>query len=106
MLHAAWAVIVLAVAGFLISAELGAPCPPGGPLSFGQCALRPIVPLVVGVGALLYVAGLSAVVVWLRRVRRRRLGDPAAAREWYLLAAVLGAPISLLLAFTLVSALR
>ena len=98
--------LVLAVAGLLITAELGAPCPPGGPLSLGQCALRPIVPLVVGVGALLYVAGLSAVVVWVRRLRLRRLGDPVAAREWYLLAAVLGAPISLLLAFTLVSALR
>jgi hypothetical protein len=102
VLHAAWSVIVLAVAGLLIGAELGAPCPPGGPLSFGQCALRPIVPPVVGVGALLYVGGLSAVVVWIRR----RLGDPAAACEWYLLAAVLGAPIALLLAFTLVSALR
>jgi len=106
VLHAAWSVIVLAVAGLLIGKELGATCPPGGPLSFGQCALRPIVPPVVGVGALLYVGGLSAVVAWLRRLRRRRLGDPAAAREWYLLAAVLGAPIALLLAFTLVSALR
>jgi len=99
-------VLVLAVAGLLIGSELVAPCPPGGPLSFGQCALRPIAPLVVGVGALLYVSGLSAVVVWIRRLRRRRLGDPTAAREWYLLAAVLGAPIALLLAFTLVSALR
>jgi uncharacterized iron-regulated membrane protein len=99
-------VLVLAVAALLIGAELGAPCPPGGPLSFGQCALRPIAPLVVGVGALLYVGGLSAVVVWVRRLRRRRVGDPEAAREWYLLAAVLGAPIALLLAFTLVSALR
>jgi uncharacterized iron-regulated membrane protein len=106
VLHAAWSVIVLAVAGLLIGLELGAPCPPGGPLSFGQCALRPIVPPVVGVGALLYVGGLSAMVVWIRRLRRRRLGDPSAAREWYLLAVVLGAPTSLLLAFTLVSALR
>jgi hypothetical protein len=65
-----------------------------------------MVPLVAGLGALLYVAGLSAVLVWVRRVRRRRLGDPATAREWYLLAAVLGAPIALLLAFTLVSSLR
>jgi len=106
VLHLAWSLIVLLGAGLLISAELGAPCPPGGPLSFGQCGLRPIAPLVVGMGALLYVAGLSAVVAWLRRLRRRRLGDPRTAREWYLLAAVLGAPIALLLAFTVVSALR
>ncbi|TMB50160.1 MAG: hypothetical protein E6J50_06365 [Chloroflexi bacterium] len=63
-------------------------------------------PTVVGVGALLYVVGLSAVLAWVRRVRRRRLGDPGTAREWYVLAAVIGAPIALLLAFTLVSALR
>jgi hypothetical protein len=99
-------VLVLVLAGLLIGAEVSVACPPGGPLSFGQCALRPIAPQVAGVGALLYVGGLSAVVAWLRRVRRRRLGDPAAAREWYLLAAVLGAPVALLLAFTLVSALR
>ena len=63
-------------------------------------------PLVLGVGALLYVGGLSAVMLWIRRLRQRRLGDPAAAREWYILAAVLGAPVALLLAFTVVSALR
>jgi len=44
--------------------------------------------------------------LWIRRLRQRRLGDPAAAREWYILAAVLGAPVALLLAFTIVSALR
>jgi hypothetical protein len=93
-------------ASLLIGAEAATPCPPGGPLSFGQCALRPTVSLVVGLGAILYVAGLSAVLIWVRRVRRRRLGDPATAREWYLLAVALGAPIALLLAFTLVSALR
>ena len=98
--------MVLAGSGLLILTELSAPCPPGGPLSFGQCALRPMAPTVVGVGALLYLIGLSAVLAWVRRVQRRRLGDPGTAREWYVLAAVIGAPIALLLAFTLVSALR
>jgi hypothetical protein len=104
--HVTWSLIVVGSAGLGIVAELSAPCPPGGPLSFGQCALRPIAPPVVGVAALLYVVGLSAVLAWVRRVHRRRVGDPGTAREWYLLAAVLGAPIALLLAFTLVSALR
>ncbi len=63
-------------------------------------------PLVVGLGAVLYLVGLSAVVAWLGRLRRRRLGDPVAAREWYLITAVLGVPVALLLAFTVVSALR
>ena len=93
-------------AGVAIAAELGAPCPPGGPLSLGQCALRPIAPQVVGLGVVLYLIGLSGVVGWVLRLRRRRVGDPAAAREWYLIAAILGVPIALLLAFTLVSALR
>jgi ABC-type nickel/cobalt efflux system permease component RcnA len=104
--HAVWSAVVVASAGLAIAAELRTPCPPGGPLSFGQCALRPVAPLVVGLGAILYVVGLSAVVSWVRQLRRRRVGDPAAAREWYLIAAILGVPIALLLAFTLVSALR
>jgi hypothetical protein len=61
---------------------------------------------VIGVGALLYIGGLSAVLAWLQRLRRRHVGDPAAARQWYVIAAILGVPIALLLAFTLVSALR
>jgi hypothetical protein len=104
--HTAWSAVVLLAAGLAIAAELGSSCPPGGPLSFGQCALRPITPLVVGLGVVLYVVGLSAVVAWVLRLRRRRVGKPAAAREWYLIAAILGVPIALLLAFTLVSALR
>ena len=97
---------MLAASGWAIAAELSSTCPPGGPLSFGQCALRPVAPKVVGLGAALYVVGLSAVAAWVSRLRRRRLGDPAGAREWYLIAAIIGVPISLLLAFTLVSALR
>ena len=106
MVHIAWSVVVLAVGGVAIAAELGSPCPPGGPLSLGQCALRPIAPQVVALGGVLYVIGLSGVVGWVLRLRRRRVGDPAAAREWYLIAAILGVPIALLLAFTVVSALR
>jgi hypothetical protein len=104
--HGAWSAVVLAASGWAIATEMGSPCPPGGPISFGQCALRPVATQVVGLGAVLYVVGLSAVVTWLSRLRRRRVGDPGGAREWYLIAAIIGVPISLLLAFTLVSALR
>jgi hypothetical protein len=106
VLHVAWSAVVLVAAGVAIAAELGTRCPPGGPLSLGQCALRPIAPQVVGLGVVLYVIGLSGVVGWVLRLRRRRVGDPSAAREWYLIAAILGVPTALLLAFTLVSALR
>ncbi len=56
--------------------------------------------------AILYVAGLSAVLAWVRRLQRRRVADARAARDWYLLGATIGLPIALLLAFTTVSALR
>ncbi len=55
---------------------------------------------------LLYVTGLSAVLAWTARLRRRGLADARAARDWYLLAALIGLPVAPLLAFTLVSALR
>ena len=60
-MHAAWSAVVLASTALAIAAELGTPCPPGGPLSFGQCALRPVAPLVVGVllTAALWRAGLT-----------------------------------------------
>ncbi|MDP9273235.1 MAG: hypothetical protein M3O93_06865 [Chloroflexota bacterium] len=61
---------------------------------------------VIGLGATLYISGLSAVLSWVTRLRARRLADPRAARDWYLLAATIGLPVSLLLAFTIVSALR
>jgi hypothetical protein len=56
--------------------------------------------------AVLYVAGLSAVLAWVGGLRRRGLADVRAARDWYLLAAAIGLPAAPLLAFTLVSALR
>ena len=87
--------------------ELASPCPPGGPLSFGACTtLRPVGVAVVAVGAVLYLGGLSAVYAWVHRLQRRRVADARAGRDWYLLAATIGLPIAVLLAFTLVSALR
>ena len=61
---------------------------------------------VLGLGAALYVVGLSAVLAWVGGLQRRGVADGRAARDWYLLAAVVGLPVAPLLAFTLVSALR
>lgn len=99
--------MVLLAAGLLAAAELTAPCPPGGPLSFGSCeTIRPLATGTVALGGILYVVGLSAVRAWVAGLRRRRVADPRAARDWYLLAATIGLPIALLLAFTIISALR
>ena len=86
--------------------ELTATCPSGGPLAFGDCALRPFTIGVLALAAVLYVAGLSAVLAWVSGLRRRGLADVRSARDWYLLAAAVGLPVAPLLAFTLVSALR
>ena len=87
--------------------ELGTGCPPGGPLAFGDCErVRPFAVGVVALAAGLYVAGLTAVRWWTAGLRRRGVADPRAARDWYLLAAVLGMAIAPLLAFTLLSGLR
>jgi hypothetical protein len=87
--------------------ELATPCPPGGPLAFGSCdAVRPFVLAVVGLAAVLYVVALSAVLAWTSDLRRRRVADARAARDWYLLAAGLGLLAAPLLSFTLISALR
>jgi hypothetical protein len=98
---------VFAAAASLIALELSSPCPPGGPLALGDCiTLRPFTLGVLGLGAVLYLGGLSAVLAWVSGLRRRGVADGIAARDWYLLAAVVGLPIAPLLAFTLVSALR
>lgn len=98
---------MLAAAATVIALELAAPCPPGGPLGFGDCAsVRPFALGVIGLAALLYAAGLSGVRWWTADLRRRGLADARAARDWYLLAAALGLLAAPLLAFTLVSALR
>jgi len=97
----------VAVAAVLIAAELASPCPSGGPLAFGSCAsVRPFAIGVVVTAAAVYIAGLSAVLIWVDGLRRRGVADGRAARDWYLLAATIGLPVALLLAFTLVSALR
>ena len=94
-------------AGALIGVELSNPCPPGGPITFGACeAVRPFAIGVVGLAAVLYVAGLSGVRWWTAGLRARGVADERAARDWYLLAAALGLLAAPLLAFTLVSALR
>lgn len=68
--------------------------------------MRPFLVGVVGVAAVLYVIGLSAVRWWTLGLRRRGVADERATRDWYLLAAGLGLLVTPLLAFTLVSALR
>jgi hypothetical protein len=98
---------VLALAVGLTVVELGSPCPPGGPLSFGSCAV--VRPLAIGVlllAAALYVVGLSSVLAWTTGLQRRGVADARAARDWYLLAAGTGLVAAPLLAFTIVSALR
>ena len=98
--------MLLCACGVLL-VELAAPCPPGGPLAFGDCTrVRPFAVAVVGLAAVLYIGGLSGVLWWTSALRRRGLADGRAARDWYLLAAALGVPATLLLAFTLASALR
>lgn len=87
--------------------ELAAPCPPGGPLAFGDCdGVRPFAIGVIGLAAALYVGGLTAVRWWTNGLRARGVADARAARDWYLLAGTLGLLAAPLLAFTLVSALR
>ncbi len=86
--------------------DLTSPCPPGGPLDFGSCGVRPFAVAVVAVAAGLYVIGLSAVLWWVTGLRRRRVADARAARDWYLLAGGIGLVVAPLLAFTLLSALR
>jgi hypothetical protein len=107
LVHLAWSLLVVVAAGGLIGLELSATCPPGGPLAFGDCArVRPFAVGVLGLAAALYVLGLSAVLAWVSGLRRRGVADGTAARDWYLLAALVGLPVAPLLAFTLVSALR
>lgn len=68
--------------------------------------MRPFAIGVTLLAAILYVGGLSAVRSWTAGLERRGVADRRAARDWYLLAAVLGLLAAPLLSFTLVSALR
>jgi hypothetical protein len=105
--HLAWSGLVLLAGAALIGLELGAACPPGGPLAFGDCgSVRPFAIAVVALTASLYVVVLSTVRWWTGGLLRRGLADAAAARDWYLLAAGIGLLAAPLLGFTLVSAVR
>ena len=107
MAHVAWSAAVVIVVALLLWTDASAACPPGGPLDFGNCAaVRPFAIGVAAMAAVLYVAGLSAVLWWVAGLRARRVADARAARDWYLLAAGMGLPVAPLLAFTLLSALR
>ena len=98
---------MLAAVGALVTIELTAPCPGGGPLAFGDCErVRPFAVAVVALAGVLYVIGLSAVQWWTAGLQRRGVAEMRAARDWYLLAGGLGLAIAPLLAFTLVSMLR
>jgi hypothetical protein len=98
---------VLGAAGALLALELNAPCPPGGPLAFGDCTrVRPFAVAVVAVAGVLYAIGLSAVRWWTAGLRRRGVADARATRDWYLLAGGIGLLVAPLLAFTLVSMTR
>lgn len=68
--------------------------------------MRPFVVAVVGLAAVLYVVGLTAVRWWTGGLRRRGVADERAARDWYLLSAGIGLLVAPLLAFTLISGLR
>jgi hypothetical protein len=68
--------------------------------------VRPFAVGVIGLAAVLYVGGLTAVRWWTNGLRARGVADARAARDWYLLAGALGLLVAPLLAFTLVSALR
>ena len=68
--------------------------------------MRPFVIGVLGLAAVLYVVGLSAVLAWVSGLQQRGLADGVAVRDWYLLAGLVGLPVAPLLAFTLLSALR
>ncbi len=85
--------------------ELSTPCPPGGWLAVDCGPTRDLVLGVIGLGAVLYVALLSAVVAWSARLARRPRADPHGGRDWYVVAALVGIVIAPLLAFTVLAGL-
>jgi hypothetical protein len=97
---------VLVGAVLVSAAELTTACPPGGPLSFGSCAIRPFAVSVLLLASALYVVGLSGVLAWTGGLQRRGVADARSARDWYLLAALVGLLVAPLLSFTILSALR
>jgi hypothetical protein len=101
----AWSAVVLGAAALVIGRELSTPCPPGGWLAVDCDQTRDLVLGVIGLGAVLYVALLSAVVAWSTRLARRPGADPHGGRDWYVVAALVGVVIAPLLAFTVLAGL-
>jgi len=90
-----------------VASELSSPCPPGGPLGWLGCGgARDLALGSFALGALLYLGALSGTLAWVARLQDRGVADQAAARDWYLLVALIGLPLAPMLAFTLLSALR
>lgn len=54
---------------------------------------------------MLYVALLSAVVLWSNRLAHRPGADPNGGRDWYIVAALVGVVIAPLLAFSVLAGL-
>jgi hypothetical protein len=100
-----WSALVLAGVGLLVYREHALACPPGGPLAFDCGPIQAVVLSVAPLAAVLYVALLSAVVAWSRRLARRPNPDPTGGRDWYILAAVIGVPMAALLAFNILAGL-
>lgn len=97
--------MVLAGVGLLVFSEAGMPCPPGGLLALDCGGIQRVALTVAPLAAILYVALLSAVVAWSRRLARRPNPDPTGGRDWYVVAAVIGVPIAGLLAFNILAGL-
>lgn len=96
---------MLAGVGVLVFRERILACPPGGPLALDCGPIQAVVLSVAPLAAILYVALLSAVVAWSQRLARRPNPDPTGARDWYLVAAVIGMAIAPLLAFNILAGL-
>lgn len=97
--------MLVAAATFVAATLLFPGC---GPVALIGCTPDLVVGgvAVVSLAAALYVIGLSGVLWWVRGLRAREVTHAGAARDWYLLAAVIGLAVAPLLAFTLVSAFR
>lgn len=96
---------MLAGVGLLVLGENVTPCPPGGLLALDCGGVQRIVLAVAPLAAILYVSLLSAVVAWSSRLSRRPNPDPTGGRDWYVLVAVIGVPITALLAFNILAGL-
>jgi hypothetical protein len=103
--HVAWSALVLLAAAAVIGLERSLACPPGGWLALDCGAGRDLVLALIGLSAVVYVVILSAVLAWAIRGARRPGADASSARDWYLVAALVGMVIAPLLAFTVLAGL-